>query len=106
MGKKINNHILNCLGVIMFQQRRQELLTGKIMTQVNELASELVNVKNQVVKGMDEVKAKVASLEAALENASLSAEAEAALAELKAASQALDDLNPDQAPAPAPEEVA
>lgn len=103
MGKKVNNHILNCLGMIMFQQRRQELLTGKLQMKVDELAPALQALQAQLIKANDEIKAQIE----VLRNADLPPEAVEALNKIAATTQALDDLNPDAVPepTPAPEEL-
>ena len=62
---------------------------------MNELAGALAEVQTQLDKAKAEIVAKVAALEAALNDVTLPADAEAALASLKASAQALDDLNPD-----------
>jgi|GEM_PF-6034515 len=98
MGKKINNHILNCLGVIMFQQRRQELLIGKLQMKVDELAPALKALQAQLIKANDEIKAQIE----VLRNADLPQEAVDAVNAIAATTQALDDLNPDALPEPAP----
>lgn len=100
MGKKISSHILNCLGVIMFQQRRQELLTGKLQMKLDELAGKVNALADQLIKASTEINAQIE----VLRNADLSDEAVAALDRIAAVTQALDDLNPDAIPAP--EEVA
>jgi chromosome segregation ATPase len=52
-------------------------------------------VGTQLEKAQAEIVAKLEELTAALSNANLSPEAEAALADLKAKAQALDDIVPD-----------
>jgi ABC-type transporter Mla subunit MlaD len=67
-----------------------------IMATQTELAVELGAIKDQLAKAAGEIVAKVASLESALASAGNSTpEVDAAVAELKVAAQALDDLNPD-----------
>jgi len=73
------------------------------MTTVNEVAATLVSVSNELAKARGEILGKIDELTAALANVSLPPEAEAALTELAAQAQALDDIVPD-APMPAPEE--
>ena len=52
-------------------------------------------VGTQLQKASDEIMKKISDLEAALSNANLSPEAEAALSDLKNKAQALDDIVPD-----------
>lgn len=76
--------------------KRHESLLGQIMTGINELPNEFRAMKEQMTKVIGEVTAKVASLEAALQQqGTLSPEAQAELDGLKAALQMADDLNPD-----------
>lgn len=95
MGKKSEHLYLTCLIEIGCWQKRQELLLGKIMTQVSELASKLDAINAQMSKAIGEVQAQLAALQEALVNAQLPPEAEAALNNLVAAVQVFDDLNPD-----------
>lgn len=75
---------------------RHDSLLGKIMTGINDLPNEFRAMKEQMNKVIGEVTAKVASLEAALQQqGELSPEAQAELDALKAALQMADDLNPD-----------
>ena len=60
-------------------------------------------VGTQLTKAKDEIIKKISDLEAALSNANLSPEAEAALADLKNQAQALDDVVPDATSEPPPE---
>lgn len=55
-------------------------------------------VGTQLTKAKDEIIKKISDLEAALSNANLSPEAEAALADLKTQAQALDDVVADVPP--------
>jgi seryl-tRNA synthetase len=66
------------------------------MTQA-ELAQELANLKAQAVKSKAEILAKVAALEAAINNAPVTADVTTALGELKTAVGEIDELNPDAA---------
>ena len=94
----INTHAsCPCAGVLK-QLKRQELLLGKIMTTVNELAAKLEAVNAQLTKASQEIVAQVAALEAALSNTVLTAEAETALENLSNLATLLDDLNPDAEP--------
>ena len=72
---------------------------GKIMTDQTTLASDLAAIKDQLTKAAGEIVAKVAALEAAVSaSGGTTPEVDAAVADLKAVAQALDDLNPDPAP--------
>lgn len=73
------------------------------MTQVNDLATQLQNINAQLNKAKEEIVNRVAELQTALQNVQLPADAEAALASLAVAAQALDDLNPDPEPVAEPE---
>lgn len=104
MSKKLTKHLcLACFAELSCRFRKQELLLGKIMTQVNELAGKLDLMNAQFIKAKEEIIAQVAALQAALENVALPEDAETALTNLAATAQALDDMNPD-APAPVAEE--
>lgn len=76
--------------------KRLELLIGKVMTTVNELAAQLNQVNEQLNKAKVEIVAQVQALEGALQNVEIPAEAQDALNAIVATAQALDDLNPDQ----------
>lgn len=78
--------------------KRLELLIGKVMTTVNELAAQLNQVNEQLNKAKVEIVAQVQALEGALQNVEIPAEAQDALNSIVATAQALDDLNPDQQP--------
>jgi len=108
MSKKLTKHLcLACFAELSCRFRKQELLLGKIMTQVNELAAKLEQVNVQLGKAKEEIINQVNALQDALANVELPADAEVALNNLVGAAQALDDLNPDAPapePAPAPEE--
>lgn len=98
---------LTCLAELSLNSLRQENKIGAIMTQLNELAAKLQAANAQTLKGINEVQAKVADLQAALENAqntTLPPDVEEALANLFTTVQALDDLNPDPVVEPAPVE--
>lgn len=83
--------------------KRLELLIGKVMTTVNELAAQLNLVNEQLNKAKVEIISQVQALEDALRNGNieLPQEAQDALNAVVATAKALDDLNPDQEPAPA-----
>ena len=69
---------------------------GKIMTDQATHAAELAAIKDQLTKASGEIVAKVAALEAAFAAAGgTTPEVDAAVADLRAIAQALDDLNPD-----------
>lgn len=75
-------------------------LLEKIMATQAELAQQLTDIRNQLQKASGEIQARVAALEAAIAAAGNTSPAvDAALADVKAIAQALDDLNPD-APTP------
>lgn len=68
----------------------------KIMTDQATHAAELAAIKDQLTKASGEIVAKVSALEAAVAAAGgTTPEVDAAVADLKAVAQALDDLNPD-----------
>jgi uncharacterized protein involved in exopolysaccharide biosynthesis len=74
-------------------------LERQIAMNQTELAQELTNLTAQGEKAKAEIIAAVAALEDALLNAgSTTAEVDAALANLKATVQGIDDLNPDVPP--------
>ena len=91
----INNIYATCPSDIKVHLKRQELLLGKIMTTVNELAAKLEAVNVQLVKASQEIVAQVLALQLALADVTLTPEAEAALDNLAVVAQSLDDLNPD-----------
>lgn len=62
---------------------------------ISEVAAAVDAITTQVVKAKDEITTRIAELEAALGNTALPAEAVTALDNLKAAVQAVDDINPD-----------
>jgi uncharacterized coiled-coil DUF342 family protein len=76
----------------------------EIRMNINQLAETLVAIKAQLTKAKEEIVNKITSLEEALENVTLSPEAEAALASLNDAAQALDDIVPDEEPVEEPVE--
>ena len=75
-----------------------EALRKDIM-KLSELAAELAASNAQITKGLAEVVARIAALEAALGDADIPQAAQDELAALKAAAQRLDDVVPD-APVP------
>ena len=102
MSKKSDHLFLTCLIEIGVQWKRQELLLGKLMTKVNELASKLDLINSQMAKAIGEVQAQVAALQEAIASANmeLPADAESALNNLVIAVQAFDDLHADADPLP------
>ena len=72
-----------------------------IMASQQELAAEIRASNIQIRKAINEVTAKIAALEEAVRNNPPHPDIVAAVAELKTASQAADDVVPD-APAPEP----
>ena len=83
--------------------KRLELLIGKVMTTVNELADKLTAVNNQLNKAKEEIVSQVQALQDALHNVELPVAAQEALAALESTAQALHDMNPDM-PAEEPEQ--
>lgn len=73
----------------------------KIMASQDELAAEIRAANAQIRKAVDEVLEKIAALEEAVRNNPPAQSIIDAVAELKAASQAADDVVPD-APPPTP----
>lgn len=69
-----------------------------LMTTVNDLFAEIQTIKAQQEKARAEIVGKIGTLESALSALELPADAAAALAELKASTQALDDIVPDAPP--------
>ena len=62
---------------------------------LEELKQTLDATKDQLVKAATEINAKIDALEAQLATVVTTPEVDAALAELKAVAQQLDDINPD-----------
>lgn len=85
--------------------KRAELLQGRIMVTVNELAAKLNTINEQLDKAKNEIVAQVGALQAALEGVELPQDALDALVALEATAQVLDDLNPDAPVAPVDEPV-
>lgn len=69
------------------------------MSNISQLASALMAIQNQLAKAQAEILEKIASLQAALNDVELPAEAEQALADLISRAQQLDDVVPDDEPA-------
>lgn len=86
-------------GVIAVLYLNHKLNT--IMASQDELAAEIRAANAQIRKAVDEVLAKIAALEEAVRNNPPAQSIIDAVAELKAASQAADDVVPD-APPPTP----
>lgn len=71
-------------------------LQERIMTTQTQLATQLLAVRDQVVKARGEITQKIATLEAAvLAGQTVSAEVEAALTAVRGAVQAIDDIVPN-----------
>lgn len=100
-GKQLDRGC-HCQAVID-RLKRQELLLGKIMTNVTQLAAKIDAVSDKLGKASGEILNEIATLRAAA--GELPTDAEASLARLESMAQALDDIVPD-APAPAAEETA
>lgn len=79
-----------------FSAKQSQILheVEKLMTAVTDLAAAVTDVKNTLVRARDEIVAKIAALEDALSSVELPEDAETALAELRSAAQALDDIVP------------
>ena len=81
---------------------RIELLThtlhGVLMTKVSEVEGLVVGVTEQLAKASGEILDAIAKLQGELADAELPAGAVAALADLAAKAQALDDIVPDAPP--------
>jgi hypothetical protein len=72
------------------KQTKQEVLM-----KVSELADKLTALDTQLGKAQAEINAEIDALKAALNNVEIPAAAQAAIDNLSAKVQALDDLNPD-----------
>lgn len=68
---------------------------GKILMTLEQLTQILNDTKAQLAKASGEIIAKIDALEAQLANVVTTPEVDAALADLKAVAQQLDDINPD-----------
>ncbi len=90
-----NNIYVTCPSDIMVQLKRQELLLGKIMTTVNELAGKLDALNTQLSRAALEIQDQLAALKAALGDAPITPEAEAALKNIEVIAGWLDAQNPD-----------
>jgi hypothetical protein len=78
--------------------KRHELILGRMMTTVNELAGKLNAINAQLHKASGEIIDRINTLQDSLSNVDLPEEATDAMNELAALAQALDDLNPDAPP--------
>jgi archaellum component FlaC len=78
--------------------KRHELILGRIMTKVNELAEKLNVINAQLHKASAEIIGQINALQDALTDVELPQEAIDAMNELESIAQALDDLNPDAPP--------
>lgn len=70
---------------------------------LHELSAAITEVSAQVAKVKDEVLARIAALETALQDLDLPEDAVVALTALREGVQALDDVTPDLEPVPEPE---
>lgn len=69
---------------------------GKILMTLDDLKQTIIDTKVQLAKAAGEITAKIEALEAQLANAGgTTPEVDAAVADLKAVAQQLDDINPD-----------
>lgn len=85
-----------CLCELMRMVIRQANQIEDLKMEMTQLAEELRAVKDQLGKATAEITAKVANLESVIAAAGVvNADVEAALSDVKAATQLLDDLNPD-----------
>ncbi len=75
-----------------FQKDKEQ---RQIMAKLNELVGLVNEVNAKLDKSKDEILAKITTLEAALVDVELPADAVAALDTLKASAQTLDDIVPD-----------
>ncbi|MDG4595505.1 MAG: hypothetical protein P9F75_07395 [Candidatus Contendobacter sp.] len=76
------------------------------MNKLRELTDMVNAVNSQLLKAHAEIIERINALERALFEVELPEEAVAALVDLKAMAQALDNLNPDAPPAPVDDPVA
>jgi uncharacterized membrane protein YfbV (UPF0208 family) len=67
-----------------------------IMSNLSQLATALITIQNQLAKAQEEILEKIDTLQDALANVELPAEAEQALTDLINRAQALDDVVPDE----------
>ena len=85
-----------CLCELQRMVIRQANQIEDLKMEMTQLAEELRAVKDQLGKATAEITAKVANLESVIAAAGVvNADVEAALSDVKAATQLLDDLNPD-----------
>ena len=73
-------------------------IESHILMKVSEIPAFVSSVKDELLKAKTEILDKIAALEAATSDAELSADAVAALTDLKSAAQGLDDVVPDVPP--------
>ena len=96
MEKTQENITHACLCELMRMVIRQANQIEDLKMEMTQLAEELRAVKDQLGKATAEITAKVANLESVIAAAGVvNADVEAALSDVKAATQLLDDLNPD-----------
>ncbi len=77
--------------------------TKEFAMKLHELSAAITEVSAQVAKVKDEVLARIAALETALQDLDLPEDAVVALTALREGVQALDDVTPDLEPVPEPE---
>lgn len=80
------------LAALLIQQQQNQ---KHIMRTLNELESALGGIEGKLDKAKTEIVGEITKLREALANTTLPAGAEAALARLETAAQALDDIVPD-----------
>lgn len=101
-----NNCTCGALAAFIELQTQLKQFKEEVMTKLSELPISLDKVTDTLLKARDEINAAVAVLTGQLDALStLTPEAEAALDRLSRVAQALDDMNPDAPPAPAPNPV-
>lgn len=88
--------LIAILLLIVLLQVWMEKVVNIMATKLNDLTALVVSLTTQVNKSKDEVLKKIGDLEAALANTEIPAAAEEAIASLKAAVQAVDDVVPDE----------
>lgn len=99
----LNFATIGLLLVVLSNQRKQRKQNERTHMKLSELKANLDEATKQIRKGTDEVVLKIKALEDAINTADpeVPQEVQDALAELKTASQGLDDTVPDAAEIPA-----
>jgi len=95
MNFKLPSLFCNCPRNIEDTLNGLTTFLGKILMTLEELKQILDGTKAQLVKAAGEITARIDALEAQLATVVTTPEVDAALAELKAVAQQLDDINPD-----------